>query len=722
MNGTYARKLTHIIYVSINLNKNGTLYVGNYQDKTFDKLAKDKLNHLLSMRKVNPKVKIMFAISKPEQALDFIDLISTNEGRAILISEIIKMIELYSFDGVDLGWERPQVSSVAEVLPEGISNYLMLIREMRKAFNDFEGKKKRNGKLIISFASPESEQLSKSEINLHNISVNVDFINVIDYYYFLPLKFNEDVLSATPAPLSSGPLETIPEITMETDLKLKYYYRNSIDFEKLHMVIPFTRKTLENISTNITEMGKKLDIRKEWPGDLSKSTYRVKSSSIASPSFPTNNVFNIVVNKIKVNNTWFNIPSNSQDGNDFQVITREDQFKLTNITVSIPSDSQNNNEIIIIFMGHKNTHNNIPKGAQNGAGINLMIKGKKVEHNKYYWDRKIYNLKESSKRKPNNEPKNPHQHGNEYKNDRSFQCKKSQKDKCKCTDIQTFTMTYKYKHIYHSEKLKNGRKFNVSETSDNVSPNSQNNGELQIIVNESILNIDDIVVFVPPNILNNNKNDNMEKKANKIKISLVAQLKNVTNVNYPNYNIHNPSYFDSNFFYLEEFIRNVMLELKQKGIEIKFSNSNTCSDFNINEYVCNQVISYTLTSQNESCSNGFFNEFISFSSVNMYNPFLNSLPNRDVINVPTYPKTPSTSKPSFFKQEKVISASDTLTALHIKGNKRTDLPDIFTNPNSIEETMSYVGKKNLGGLIILGVEEDDNNLLLDTINASDLCN
>uniref|UniRef100_A0A0N5C499 Glyco_hydro_18 domain-containing protein n=1 Tax=Strongyloides papillosus TaxID=174720 RepID=A0A0N5C499_STREA len=641
------------------------------------------------MRKVNPKVKIMFAISKPEQAQDFIDLISTNEGRAILISEIIKMIELYGFDGVDLGWERPQASSVAKVVPEDISRYLMLICEMRKAFNDFEGKKKRNGKLIISFAGPESEQLSKSEINLYNISVNVDFINVIDYNYFLLLNFNEDVSSVTPAPLSSGSLETIPEITMETDLKLKYYYCNSIDFEKLHMVIPFARKTLENIGGNITELGKKLDIRKDWPGDSSKSTYRVKSSSIASPSSPTKNVVNIVVNKIKVNNTWFNIPSNSQYSDDLQVITGDDQFKLTNITLSVPSNPQNNNEIIIVFKGYKNTHSNTPRGAQNGSEINIMMKVKKVEPNKYYWDRKIHKLKESSKGKHDDNPKDVNKNYG-WKHDRSYQCKNLKSDKCKCTIIHTVTLTYKVEERNYSEKLKNGRKFNVSETSDNVPPKSQNTDELQILVNELKFNIDYIVVFVPSNILNDDKNDNMKKKNNKIENFLEAKHRDVEQVEGTYVSFGSNLSQEERKSDFDELINS--RNLKMKGVDYKSSQSKECSLSSHNEFVCTKVYTTTYITQGYPATHN---------------------------QVSTYPKRRNSS---FFEQEKVVSAKDTLTALHIKGNKRTNSPGIFISPNSIEKTMSYVGKKNLGGLIILGIEEDDNSLLLDTINASNLCN
>uniref|UniRef100_A0A0N5C4A0 Glyco_hydro_18 domain-containing protein n=1 Tax=Strongyloides papillosus TaxID=174720 RepID=A0A0N5C4A0_STREA len=101
-----------------------------------------------------------------------------NEGLVILISEIVKVIDVYGFDGVDLVWKRPQVSSTVKAETENDHNYLLLIREIKEAFNRYK-EKKDNNKFIISYTSSMMETYKILEIHRQKIPSIVDLFNCV---------------------------------------------------------------------------------------------------------------------------------------------------------------------------------------------------------------------------------------------------------------------------------------------------------------------------------------------------------------------------------------------------------------------------------------------------------------------------------------------------------------------------------------------------------------
>uniref|UniRef100_A0A0K0ESG1 GH18 domain-containing protein n=1 Tax=Strongyloides stercoralis TaxID=6248 RepID=A0A0K0ESG1_STRER len=245
-----AKSLTHIIYSFIHVHSNGSLYIGDYKNSKLNKLAEDKLVHLFSMRKVNPNLKIMFAVGGWENSEHFSKIFSTPQGRVVFILEIVKMIDKYDFDGVDIDWEYPTTGGAIEGVPEDKQNYVLLMKEMREALNHYERKIGRYKKLIISFAGAAGEWTLNPGFDLNNLIHYVDFINIMSYDYFGAWDSKWGAFTGPPAPLYHGSLRSMSG-KMNVDWTIKYYYCNSNDLSKLNMGIPFYGRYWNNVGEPI---------------------------------------------------------------------------------------------------------------------------------------------------------------------------------------------------------------------------------------------------------------------------------------------------------------------------------------------------------------------------------------------------------------------------------------------------------------------------------------
>jgi chitinase len=98
------------------------------------------------------------------------DMSQRSSSRANFIDNLIRFMETYGFDGVDLDWEYPQAAD-RDGHYQDTENYVALVREMRSAFGP---------KFGISVTLPASCWYLQ-HFDVHSMERHVDWFNLISY-------------------------------------------------------------------------------------------------------------------------------------------------------------------------------------------------------------------------------------------------------------------------------------------------------------------------------------------------------------------------------------------------------------------------------------------------------------------------------------------------------------------------------------------------------------
>lgn len=96
-------KLTHVIYAFLEMRSDGSVDLGspdiahssNVEEET--RKSRDRLEHLMTLAKFYPHVKIMFAVGGWENSQYFSNIASSSESRVKFIASIVKLIEKYGW-------------------------------------------------------------------------------------------------------------------------------------------------------------------------------------------------------------------------------------------------------------------------------------------------------------------------------------------------------------------------------------------------------------------------------------------------------------------------------------------------------------------------------------------------------------------------------------------------------------------------------------------------
>jgi len=100
----------------------------------------------------------------------FSDMSSSPSNRQTFITGLVKFMDTYGFDGVDLDWEYPAADDRGGV-PADTENYVALAKEIRSAFGSKYG---------LSMTLPTSYWYLQ-HFDLANIQDSVDWFNFMAY-------------------------------------------------------------------------------------------------------------------------------------------------------------------------------------------------------------------------------------------------------------------------------------------------------------------------------------------------------------------------------------------------------------------------------------------------------------------------------------------------------------------------------------------------------------
>ncbi|EEU41819.1 uncharacterized protein NECHADRAFT_53983, partial [Fusarium vanettenii 77-13-4] len=172
--------LTHIYY-SFAYIKPETYEIVPMQDEKDGTLTTETFSQFTSLKRKNPSLKAVVALggwtfndNNTIWQPVFSDLSSTKEKRATFLDELLKFMNRYGFDGVDIDWEYPGAPDRGGKPDDG-ENLTKLFKEMRTTFDKTPGKRKE-----ISFTAPTSYWYMR-HFDITGSAEAVDYVNVMSY-------------------------------------------------------------------------------------------------------------------------------------------------------------------------------------------------------------------------------------------------------------------------------------------------------------------------------------------------------------------------------------------------------------------------------------------------------------------------------------------------------------------------------------------------------------
>ncbi|KUI70319.1 Chitotriosidase-1 [Cytospora mali] len=179
-NDIAASSLTHLNYAFALFEKDvdgdwALIFSDDDEDDTFSIISE-----FISLKNTNPGLSCFLSIggwsfNDPPTASYWSDMASTADGRKSWSKDVLRNLELYGFDGVDLDWEYPAASDRGGS-DDDTENYVLLITELRKTL-DASGKD-----FGISFTVPSSYWYLRGFNVAGMINVaGADWMNIMTY-------------------------------------------------------------------------------------------------------------------------------------------------------------------------------------------------------------------------------------------------------------------------------------------------------------------------------------------------------------------------------------------------------------------------------------------------------------------------------------------------------------------------------------------------------------
>ncbi|KAD3067968.1 hypothetical protein E3N88_35848 [Mikania micrantha] len=164
---------THVYYAFLSLNQD----TFELQIDATTASALNSFNTIL--RQKNPPVKTLFSVGGGSAGSQIFSIMASSPDKRIrFIASVIKLIDEFGFDGVDIDWEYPETQT-------DMDNFGLLLDELRTAVNE-EAESTGNTRLLLSAATYYKPKMTFDEVctyPVESINNNLDWINAMCYDY-----------------------------------------------------------------------------------------------------------------------------------------------------------------------------------------------------------------------------------------------------------------------------------------------------------------------------------------------------------------------------------------------------------------------------------------------------------------------------------------------------------------------------------------------------------
>jgi chitinase len=218
-----AQKLTRINYAFANL-QGGRIVNGFTNDD-------QNLAALVALKQENPSLSVLASVGGWLWSGNFSDMALTPKSRKLFIDSVVEFVDRHNLDGLDIDWEYPgQAGAGNHFRPEDKQNYTLLLKELRKRFD--QQQKKLHRQLYITIATGASSSfLAHTEMG--KVQKYVDTVNLMAYDYYEP---TDDALAGHHAPLFTNPAD--PK-KISGDRSVREYEQAGVPATKIVLGVPF---------------------------------------------------------------------------------------------------------------------------------------------------------------------------------------------------------------------------------------------------------------------------------------------------------------------------------------------------------------------------------------------------------------------------------------------------------------------------------------------------
>ncbi len=247
-----ADKLTVVNYAFAKINASGEVDLFDsyaavdkmFPGDTWDQPVKGNFNQIRKLKEANPALKVVISVGGWTLSSEFSDVALTAASRQKFADSVVRFVNQYGFDGVDLDWEYPVSGGLAgnENRPEDKQNYTLLVQSIRTALNASE---LTTGKdYLVTMAVPPGYSVAQN-FELDKLAPMLDWMNVMAYDYHGAW----DNTTGHNAPLYANPASPFAdESKFNVDYIMNFYANAGVPKNKLVMGAPVYGRTWKGVS------------------------------------------------------------------------------------------------------------------------------------------------------------------------------------------------------------------------------------------------------------------------------------------------------------------------------------------------------------------------------------------------------------------------------------------------------------------------------------------